>query len=220
MVAQAMTLGLSRLGHTVRHEVDGLGDLREATDGRDVVLLDIGLPGKDGFDVCREIRAFSPIPIVVLTARSDDIDTVVGLESGADDYVVKPATPRVLDARIKAVLRRLSPATSTNDGAVSDDVVEVRGLQIDRQALEVRKNGVVISLTPTEIRLVLALSDNRGRVLSRQQLLQAVWEQDYLGDSRIVDTAIQRLRGKIEDDAGAPTIIETVRGFGYRFFRS
>lgn len=213
-VAEAMTLGLNRLGHRVEHRPDGNSDLDHALTSAEIVLLDLGLPGADGYEICRRIRAQSSIPIIILTARSDDIDTVAGLEAGADDYVVKPASPRVLDARIKAVVRR---STDTTPATSTAPVEQYGNVTVDRFSLQVRKNGTLLTLTPTELRLLLALTENVGRVLSRGQLLSAAWDQDYLGDSRIVDAAIQRLRGKIEDDPSAPAVIETVRGFGYRF---
>ncbi|MCJ0893187.1 response regulator transcription factor [Rhodococcus sp. ARC_M12] len=215
-VAEAMTLGLNRLGHRVDHRPDGNGDLDNALTSAEIVLLDLGLPGADGYEICRRIRAQSSIPIIILTARSDDIDTVAGLEAGADDYVVKPASPRVLDARIKAVVRR-STDTTTAAATAAAIVEQYRDVTVDRSSLQVRKGGALLTLTPTELRLLLALTENVGHVLSRGQLLSAAWDQDYLGDSRIVDAAIQRLRGKIEDDPAAPATIETVRGFGYRF---
>ncbi|MDV8020736.1 response regulator transcription factor [Rhodococcus sp. IEGM 1330] len=213
-VAEAITLGLNRLGHRVDHRCDGNGDLDTALAASEIVLLDLGLPGADGYEICRRIRAQSSIPIIILTARSDDIDTVAGLEAGADDYVVKPASPRVLDARIKAVVRR---STTSPPRSVAANVEQFGDLTVDRSAMQARKAGTLLTLTPTELRLLLALTDNAGHVLSRGQLLSAAWDQDYLGDSRIVDAAIQRLRGKIEDDPATPTVIETVRGFGYRF---
>ncbi|MGC0365167.1 DNA-binding response OmpR family regulator [Rhodococcus sp. 27YEA15] len=214
-VAEAVSLGLSRLGHHVTHLADGNGDLDSALDGVALVLLDLGLPGADGYEICRRIRRSSTIPIIMLTARSDDIDTVAGLESGADDYVVKPASPRVLDARIKAVIRRSNDTERHTESTLSSKTFGT--LEVDRAALQVRKAGTLLTLTPTEIRLLLTLAENPGRVLSRTQLLSAAWDQEYLGDSRIVDAAVQRLRAKIEDDPTEPTVIETVRGFGYRF---
>lgn len=167
------------------------------------------LPGIDGFEVCRRIRATGPVPIIMLTARGDDIDVVGGLEAGADDYMVKPVQPRVLDARIKAVLRR--------GGAAGQSREQHGALTIDRAACEVTKNGEPVRLTPTELRLLLERSRVPGRVLSRQQLLELVWEHDYLGDSRLVDACVQRLRAKLEDQPAAPVYVRTVRGFGYRF---
>lgn len=174
----------------------------------DLIVLDVMLPGIDGFEVCRRIRRTDQLPIILLTARSDDIDVVVGLESGADDYVVKPVQGRVLDARIRAVLRR--GEREANDSASFGNLV------IDRAAMTVTKNGEDLQLTPTELRLLLELSRRPGQALSRQQLLRLVWEHDYLGDSRLVDACVQRLRAKVEDVPSSPTLIRTVRGVGYR----
>lgn len=175
----------------------------------DLVVLDLMLPGIDGFEVCRRIRAAGEIPVIILTARGDDFDVVGGLEAGADDYVVKPARPTVLDARIRAVLRRSTGA--------SDGVRVHRDLRIDTTALTVSLHGRPVTLTPTELRLLLTLSRAPGRVFTRQRLLEEVWEHDYLGDSRLVDNCVQRLRAKIEADPATPAYVQTVRGFGYRF---
>jgi DNA-binding response OmpR family regulator len=209
-VRDGLQLALTRQGHAVQaveSGEQGLGRLAEA----DVVVLDLMLPGIDGFEVCRRIRSGSDMPIIMLTARSDDMDVVAGLEAGADDYVVKPVQPRVLEARIRAVLRRTAePSKQTSQK-------QHGSLTIDRASLVVSKGGQVVSLAPTELRLLLELSGSPGQVLSRQQLLESVWEHDYLGDSRLVDACVQRLRSKIEDDPAAPVYIQTVRGFGYRF---
>lgn len=207
-------MSLERLDHTVQAESAAPGHrLPELLDAADVVILDIGLPGADGFSVCRSIRAISDIPIVMLTARSDDIDMVAGLEAGADDYVVKPVSPRVLDARIKANVRRVASApTSPAPSTATADTVSLGDLIVDRGAAQVRRDGEPLPLSPTETRLMLTFADHVGQVLSRDQLLELVWDQSYLGDSRLVDNAIQRLRTKIGDHH-----IETVRGFGYRF---
>ncbi|MFN2539399.1 MAG: winged helix-turn-helix domain-containing protein, partial [Mycobacteriales bacterium] len=179
----------------------------------DVVVLDVMLPGADGFEVCRRVRAFSAVPIVMLTARSDDMDVVAGLEAGADDYLAKPVQPRVLEAKLKAVLRRVGPPTLKPLSAP----VAFGELVVDRASLVVTKGGRHLDLTPMELRLLLELASNPGLVLSRQQLLASVWGQDYLGDSRLVDACVQRLRAKIEDVAAEPQLLRTVRGFGYRF---
>jgi DNA-binding response OmpR family regulator len=210
-VREGLGLGLRRHGHQVEPAVDGERGLRLlGTENPDIVVLDVMLPGIDGFEVCRRIRAAGNVPIIMLTARDDDIDVVSGLEAGADDYVVKPVQARVLDARIKAVLRRHS-------GNADQDREQHGDLLIDRAALEVSKAGEPVPLTPTELRLLLELSSVPGRVLSRQQLLSLVWDHDFLGDSRLVDACVQRLRTKIEDVPGSPVYIRTVRGFGYRF---
>jgi DNA-binding response OmpR family regulator len=207
---QGLELALLRLGYQVRPAGTGeaaLDGIRQSA--VDVVVLDVMLPGLDGFEVCRRLRRSSDVPVIMLTARGDDFDIVGGLEAGADDYVVKPVEPRVLDARIRAVLRRLvrvgSPAETYGE------------LVIDRSSLTVALRGREISLTPTELRLLLVLSGSPRQVFSREQLLDLVWEHGYLGDSRLVDACVQRLRAKIETDTSEPRYIQTVRGFGYRF---
>ena len=207
---EGLELALRRLGYGVRCAVTG----EAALDGlsgtaADVVVLDVMLPGLDGLEVCRRLRRRSEVPVIMLTARGGDLDIVGGLEAGADDYVVKPVEPRVLDARIRAVLRRIdrpgSPAETHGE------------LVIDRASLIVRRAGQEVSLTPTELRLLLVLSGSPRQVFSREQLLGLVWEHDYLGDSRLVDACVQRLRAKIEADPARPRYVQTVRGFGYRF---
>jgi DNA-binding response OmpR family regulator len=207
---QGLELALRGLGHGVRPAESGEAALAAIRDSAaDVVVLDVMLPGIDGFEVCRRLRRGSDVPVIMLTARGDDLDIVGGLEAGADDYVVKPVQPRVLDARIRAVLRRMVRA---------DSPAETHGeLVIDRNALIVRRAGTGVSLTPTELRLLLVLSGSPRQVFSRDQLLGLVWEHDYLGDSRLVDACVQRLRAKVEADSSEPRYIQTVRGFGYRF---
>ena len=208
-IRTGLELALTRQGHQVSAAASGEDGLRLFKEKRpDLIVLDVMLPGIDGFEVCRRIRRTDQLPIILLTARSDDIDVVVGLESGADDYVVKPVQPRVLDARIRAVLRR--GERESTDSLTFGDVV------IDRNAMTVTKAGQDLQLTPTELRLLLELSNRPGQALSRQQLLRLVWEHDYLGDSRLVDACVQRLRAKVEDVPSAPTLIRTVRGVGYR----
>ncbi|MER5626251.1 response regulator transcription factor [Streptosporangium sp. NPDC002544] len=212
-VREGLRLSLSRHGHDVDAAGTGEEGLRRLrVTPADIVVLDLMLPGLDGFEVCRRIRAGGPTPIVMLTARGDDLDVVSGLEAGADDYVVKPVRPRVLEARIRAVLRRGGPAAGAGAGA------EAHGdLAIDRGSLTVSKAGVQITLPPLELRLLLELSAAAGQVFSRQQLLESVWDLDFLGDSRLVDACVQRLRTKIEDVPSKPRYVQTVRGFGYRF---
>jgi DNA-binding response OmpR family regulator len=211
-VRDGLEFALRRQGHSVESSPtgeDGLGRLRASCP--DIVVLDLMLPGIDGFEVCRRVRAAGPVPVIMLTARGDDFDVVSGLEAGADDYVVKPVEPRVLDARLRAVLRRIDrdPPAARPD-AYGD-------LVVDRSALTVNKRGVPVGLTPTELRLLLELSRTPGQVLTREQLLRLVWDHDYLGDSRLVDACVQRLRLKIEDSPSVPRYVQTVRGFGYRF---
>ncbi|MBM0233780.1 response regulator transcription factor [Micromonospora sp. STR1_7] len=216
-VRDGLQLALTRQGHAVDAVATGEQGLERLRVGSaDVVVLDLMLPGMDGFEVCRRIRQLGDLPIIMLTARNDDMDVVAGLEAGADDYVVKPVQARVLEARIRAVLRRTAGESRRSIGDRSGP--ERHGaLSIDRAALVVSKDGTPVGLAPTELRLLLELSHTPGQVLSRQQLLEAVWEHGYLGDSRLVDACVQRVRAKIEDDSSAPVFIQTVRGFGYRF---
>lgn len=213
-VADALALALTSLGHAVRTAPDGAAGLAALADEPwDVLLLDVMLPGIDGFETARRVRAASLLPIIMLTARSDPIDIVAGLECGADDYVTKPAEPRVLDARIKAVLRRTSSGTEPA-------VLRFGDLCIDTSAMIVTKAGEPVALTPTELRLLVELAEHRGQVLSRHQLLANVWGYGYAGDSRLVDAVVQRLRAKVETVPGKPEHIQTVRGIGYRMDRS
>ena len=169
------------------------------------------LPGLNGVQVCTRIREAGQLPIIMLTARGDDFDVVIGLEAGADDYIVKPARTEVIEARIRAVLRRHG-----SHGARPD--VEFHGdLAIDRAGLTVAKAGERISLAPSELKLLLHLAGAPEQVFSRQQLLEYVWEHDYHADARLVDACVRRLRNKVEDVPGSPRYIQTVRGFGYRF---
>jgi two-component system response regulator MtrA len=174
----------------------------------DVVLLDLMLPGKDGIDVCREIRAESDVPIVMLTAKTDTIDVVLGLESGADDYVMKPFKPKELVARIRARLRR-------NEQAVPESLT-IGDLTIDVPGHAVKRNGTAVSLTPLEFDLLVCLARKPWQVFSREQLLEQVWGYRHAADTRLVNVHVQRLRSKIEKDPEHPEIVVTVRGVGYK----
>ncbi|WP_329176603.1 response regulator transcription factor [Streptomyces sp. NBC_01477] len=217
-VREGVSLALRRQGHDVAAVATGEDGMERLRSFRpDVVVLDLMLPGMTGLDVCRRIRADNQVPIIMATARGDDIDIVVGLEAGADDYVVKPVQARVLDARIRAVLRRVGGPV----GADGMPQTETHGdLSIDRAGLTVALEGVPVPLAPSELRLLLLLSASPGRVFSRQQLLEAVWEHSYHGDSRLVDACVKRLRTKLGEPPGQPRFIQTVRGFGYQFRRS
>lgn len=215
-VREALELALRHLGHEVVSRGDGeTGIAAVAEHAPDVVVLDVMLPGMDGFETCRRLRTSSAVPIVMLTARSDDMDVVAGLEAGADDYLTKPVQPRVLEAKLKAVLRRVAPATGASSTGQAAPLA-IGDVVVDRRSLVVTKGGRHLDLTPMELRLLLEMAGNVGLVLSRQQLLTSVWGQDYLGDSRLVDACVQRLRAKIEDVPAEPQLLRTVRGFGYR----
>ena len=176
----------------------------------DLVLVDIGLPGIDGFEVCRELRRGSDVPIIMVTARDDTHDVVAGLEAGADDYVTKPIAPKELSARIRALLRRVKPEDATAAPRT------VGALEIIPDEGVVRKNGEEIHLTKTEFHLLCELSDQLGKVLSREHLLEEVWGYDYFGDGRLVDVHVRRLRTKVEPDPAHPRHVVTVRGMGYK----
>lgn len=174
----------------------------------DLVLLDVMLPGKDGVQICREIRAESGTPIIMLTAKSDTTDIVLGLEAGADDYIVKPFKPRELVARLRVRARR--------EGTREVSALNYGSLSIDVNGHTVKKNGVTIQLTPLEFDLLVCLLRKPGQVFTREILLQEVWDYRHPADTRLVNVHVQRLRAKIEDDPENPTIILTVRGVGYK----
>ncbi|WP_128381740.1 response regulator transcription factor [Streptomyces cavernae] len=211
-VREGVEIGLRRRGHDVRAAATGEAGLAALAEFRpDLLLLDLMLPGMNGVQVCRQVREHSQLPIIMLTARGDDFDVVVGLEAGADDYIVKPARPDVIEARIRAVLRRL-------DAGAGRPAIEVHGeLTVDRVGLTVTKAGRPLALAPSELKLLLHLCAAPEQVFSRQQLLEHVWEHSYHADARLVDACVRRLRGKIEDEAGSPRYVQTLRGFGYRF---
>jgi DNA-binding response OmpR family regulator len=186
---------------------EGLG--RFAEEQFDLVLLDVMLPGLDGLEVCREIRRSHRTPIIMLTARTDTVDVVVGLELGADDYVSKPFQPTELVARIRAVLRR----ARAPDG---DGVRRVGDITIDEAAFRATLAGRELHLTATEFRLLSVFARRPGQVFTREMLLELVWDYEFLGDSRLVNVAVQRLRAKVEADPAHPVVITTVRGVGYR----
>ncbi len=205
---------LQREGYVVHEAANGheaLEKFRSCDFG--AVILDLMLPGMDGLEICREIRKVSDVPIIMLTARGDEIDRVLGLELGADDYMVKPFSPRELVARVKAVLRR---AKKGDPAGRPKAVTEAGGLRINEDTREVTVNGRPVSLTPKEYDLILHLARHPGRVFTREQLLHQVWGYDFFGEARTVDTHVTRLREKIARTDGDPQWIATVWGVGYK----
>ncbi|MEU9360806.1 two-component system response regulator CseB [Streptomyces sp. NPDC048301] len=220
VIREATQLALERVGFTVTAVADGLLGLEAfRADRPDIALLDVMVPGLDGVSLCRRIRDESTVPVIMLSARADAIDVVLGLEAGADDYVTKPFDGAVLVARIRAVLRRFGHAAGsggTGSGAggatrETGGVLVFGDVAIDTEGMEVRRGGAHVALTPTEMRLLLEFSSAPGTVLSRDRLLERVWDYGWGGDTRVVDVHVQRLRTKIGQDR-----IETVRGFGYK----
>jgi DNA-binding response OmpR family regulator len=199
-------------GFEVVEAADGAAALSAVRDERpDLVLLDVMLPGIDGLEVLRRLRACGDVYVILVTARAEEVDKLVGLGVGADDYITKPFSPREVAARVKAVLRRARPrASGTN-------LLPFAGLSVDRDGREVRRDGAVVPLSTLEFDLLVALAEAPGRVFSRRQLLEHVWGYDFYGDERVVDVHIRSLRARLGDDASNPLLIATVRGVGYKF---
>lgn len=211
-IRSSMRLALEEEGYTV----DGVGSGEEAVDlfasePYELVLIDLMLPGIDGFETCRTLRRQSTVPVIMVTARSDTHDVVAGLEAGADDYVTKPFVAKELAARIRALLRR-----SRHDGDDESGVLSFGDVEIEPEAGVVRRDGEEVHCTRTEFRLLCELANHPGKVLSREQLLERVWGYDYFGDGRLVDVHVRRLRTKVEPDPASPRFILTVRGMGYK----
>ena len=206
-VRRSLALSLADLGYDVVPAATGREALA-ALPGVDAVLLDLTLPDLDGVQLCRRIRASGPVPVIMVTARSGSDEVVAGLEAGADDSVTKPVVGRELAARVEAVLRRTDP-TRTERLVVGD-------LEVQVHEGTVRRAGRAVHLTRTELHLLAALAAQAGRTVTREQLLQQVWGYDYFGDTRLLDVHVRRLRAKVEDDAGSPRLVTTVRGVGYR----
>ncbi|MDT3395377.1 response regulator transcription factor [Streptomyces sp. B1866] len=210
-VSEVVAGYLERGGFAVRRAADGPAALAAARDRRpDLVVLDLMLPGMDGLQVCRELRGIGPVPVIMLTARSDEEDRVLGLELGADDYVTKPFSPRELVLRVESVLRRAVPAPRPGP------VLRAAGLEVDPAARRATKDGREVALTLREFDLLAFFLRHPGRVWDRERLMREVWGWEF-GDLSTVTVHVRRLRGKIEDDPARPRLIETVWGAGYRF---
>jgi DNA-binding response OmpR family regulator len=212
-LAEALTYNLEREGYTVLRASDGMTALEMARrDAPDILVLDVMLPRLDGFSVCRMLRKESTIPILMLTARQDEVDRIAGLELGADDYLTKPFSVGELLARIRAILRR-----SDRQPTTERDAVVIGGIKLDTGSRRVWRDETEVQLSQKEFDLLACLMRNRGLALSRDVLLERVWGGDYVGDGRTVDVHIRWLREKIEADPSAPAYVQTVRGIGYRF---
>ena len=209
----ALTLALEDEGYEVVEAPDGRSGLAAFAEREpDLVLLDLRLPDMSGFDVCRQLRSRSLVPIIIVTAQTDTYDLVAGLEAGADDYVTKPVVPKELAARIRAALRRVH----LHETSAASSVSRFGDIELRREQGIVLKGGQELNLTKTEYRLLVEFADHANMVLSRDQLLERVWGYEYLGDSRLVDAHVRRLRVKVEDQPDEPKLIVTARGIGYR----
>jgi two-component system response regulator RegX3 len=217
---EALQIGLTREGFRVEVATDGVQALERFTQLQpDLVLLDVMLPRLSGIDVCRQIRQTSTVPIIMVTAKSSEIDTVVGLEVGADDYVTKPYRVRELVARIRALLRRSAMDATGELGRSSDSEVRVGDVALDPDEHRVTVFGEEVSLPLKEFEVLHLLLANAGRVLTREILIERVWGDDYVGDTKTLDVHIKRLRSKIEIDPSSPERIVTIRGLGYKYER-
>ncbi|SDR79446.1 two-component system, OmpR family, response regulator RegX3 [Friedmanniella luteola] len=209
---EALAYMLRKEGFDVIEAADGTAGLAEYDRaGADIVLLDLMMPGLPGTEVCRQLRLRGPVPVIMVTARDSEIDKVVGLELGADDYVTKPFSHRELVARIRAVLRR------GTDVELVPDVVESAGVRMDVERHEVSVNGDRVKLALKEFELLEMLLRNAGRVMTRGQLIDRIWGADYVGDTKTLDVHVKRLRSKLEADPANPRYLVTVRGLGYKF---
>lgn len=215
-----LTFSLGKEGYKTISALDGVSGLEKAlTENPDLILLDVMLPGLDGWEVCKKVREQSQVPIIMLTAREDEVDKVLGLELGADDYITKPYSMRELAARVKANLRRSAANTAAAPESKEEDSDTILSgdLAINIDRYEVSKKGKVIDITLREFELLKFLAQQPGKIFSREKLLENVWGYEYYGDVRTVDVTVRRLREKIEDDPSMPKYIITKRGVGYYF---
>ncbi len=214
-IVEILKLNLTRSGYRVTEAYDGDEAVRKAeTEEPDLILLDVMLPKQDGFSVCKKIRETSSVPIIMLTAREEEVDKILGLELGADDYMTKPFSLRELMARVKANLRRTQFAANDDN---EKEIMTFGDLTIDLEKYEVRKRDKIIELTYREFELLKFLASKKGKIFSREILLNKVWDYEFYGDVRTVDVTIRRLREKIEDNPSIPAYIMTKRGVGYYF---
>lgn len=214
-IVEILKVNLVKSGYRVICAYDGEEAVKKArSEEPDLILLDVMLPKQDGFTVCKKIRETSSVPIIMLTAREEEVDKILGLELGADDYMTKPFSLRELMARVKANLRRTQLKASEDS---ENNVMVFGDLSIDTDKYEVRKRGKVIDVTYREFELLKFLANKRGKIFSRENLLNKVWDYEFIGDERTVDVTIRRLREKIEDNPSVPTYIMTKRGVGYYF---
>lgn len=222
-IVTLVKFNLEQSGFNVDTAADGKSAVEKSKQNNyDLMVLDIMLPELDGIEVLKELRKTDiDIPVILLTAKDEELDKIIGLELGADDYITKPFSPRELTARAKAILRRavtteakIYDETTTKQ---KDSIIKVGDLEIEEDKYEARQKDKLLELTPKEFELLVYLTKNQGRVLTRDQLLNAVWNYDYMGDSRIVDVHVSHLREKIEEDTRNPRYIKTIRGIGYKF---
>lgn len=217
-IADILQFNLKKEGYSVVCAYDGEDGLRAAQEENpDLILLDVMLPKLDGFEVCKNVRRSSNVPIIMLTAREEEVDKVLGLELGADDYITKPFSMRELMARIKANVRRSLASVADAPDAGDANKLVFGDIVINLKSLDVRKKGEKIELTPREFDLIKFLATQPNQVFSREALMENVWQYDYYGDLRTVDVTVRRLREKIEDDPANPVRIVTRRGAGYMF---
>ncbi len=216
-IVEILKINLKKENYIVFESYDGEDAVQKAeTVNPDLILLDVMLPKMDGFSVCRKIREKSSVPIIMLTAREEEVDKVLGLELGADDYMTKPFSIRELMARIKANMRRQQSVSESAETKESD-ILEIGCFRLDSNRYELYKNGELINLTIREFDLIKFLASQPNKIFSRQSLLESVWDYEYYGDVRTVDVTVRRLREKIEDNPSQPTYIITKRGVGYYF---